>query len=373
MKILGYLTRDILLHTLAVSFTLLVIIFSGRFVKYLAEAAVGNIAADILLPVMLFRLPGFLELILPLGLFLGILMAYGRLYVESEMVVLSACGVSPSRLAAYTLVPALAVMALVALLSLLVAPLGAAQSSALLDDPAKSQGLQNLAAGRFQTRSGSNLVSYAQAIAPETGIMQSVFLSQRAASSGSGPELMVTFAAEGEIVINPASGARYLELRDGYRYQGLPGRPDYQVVYFETFGELIPEPEGGIRSAARVDGKPTHALWASSATADVAALHWRLSLPVTVPIVAIIALCLSRTDHRRGRYIKMAPAFALYLLYLVLLANARSAMEEGGGSPLLLWRVHLLFLGLALTLLYGSGLWRKLRFRIANRSSHAAA
>ncbi|HEY7776107.1 MAG TPA: LptF/LptG family permease, partial [Kineobactrum sp.] len=100
---------------------------------------------------------------------------------------------------------------------------------------------------------------------------------------------------------------------------------------------------------------------------------WRLSLPVTVPIVAIIALCLSRTDHRRGRYIKMAPAFALYLLYLVLLANARSAMEEGGGSPLLLWRVHLLFLGLALTLLYGSGLWRKLRFRIANRSSHAAA
>ena len=63
MKILRYLTKEILTHMLAVSFVLLVIIFSGRFVKYLAEAAVGDIAADILLPVMFYRLPGFLELI----------------------------------------------------------------------------------------------------------------------------------------------------------------------------------------------------------------------------------------------------------------------------------------------------------------------
>ena len=95
MKILRYLNREVMTHMVAVSFVLLVIIFSGRFVKYLAEAATGDIAADILLPVMFYRLPGFLELIIPLGLFIGILMSYGRMYVESEMVVLSACGISP--------------------------------------------------------------------------------------------------------------------------------------------------------------------------------------------------------------------------------------------------------------------------------------
>ncbi len=372
MKILAYLTRDVLLHTVAVSFTLLVIIFSGRFVKYLAEAAVGNLAGDILLPVMFYRLPGFLELILPLGLFIGILMAYGRLYVESEMVVLSACGVSPSRLAGYTLVPALLVMVLVAALSLLVTPMGAARSSALLDDPEASQGLQTLAAGRFQNRRGRDLVSYAETIAPDSGIMSGVFLSQQTASSDGKPQLVVTVAAEGEIVLDSRTGARYLELRDGYRYQGLPGHRDYRVVEFETFGERIPEPEGGIRSVPRVDGRSTVSLLASAAAEDIAALHWRLSLPVTVPIVAIIALCLSRTDHRRGRYIKMAPAFALYLIYLVLLTNARAAMEEGAG-PLVLWRIHLLYLLLALWLLYGnvvrSSLWRRRR----REGSHAAA
>lgn len=368
MKILGYLARDVLLHTLAVSFTLLLIIFSGRFVKYLAEAAVGNLASDILFPVMFYRLPGFLELILPLGLFIGILLAYGRLYVESEMVVLSACGVSPQRLAVCTLVPALLIMLLVALLSLWVSPAGAARSSALLDDPESTQGLQTLAEGRFQTRKDSGLVSYAQRIDPDTGVMHSVFLSQRAEPGAQRPQLQVTYAREGEIVMDESTGARYVELRDGYRYEGLPGRVDFRVTRFATFGQYIPEPEGGIRTSSRIDGRSTAELWQAAGTEERAALHWRLSLPLTVPIVAIIALCMSRTDHRRGRYIKMAPAILLYLVYLLLLVNARGVMEEGGG-PLRMWLVHLLFAVLAGILLYVESwrrYWRQLRRREVN-------
>ena len=359
MKILRYLTRDVLTHMVAVSFVLLVIIISGRFVKYLAEAAVGDLAADILLPVMLYRLPGFLELIIPLGLFIGILMSYGRLYVESEMVVLTACGVSPSRLAAYTLAPALVVMVVVAALSLVITPLGAARSEALLKDPESSQGLNAMAAGRFQTRRSNNTTTYAQAISAD-GVMRSVFLSQRSREDDATIRMTVTVAEEGEVLFDPETGARYLELRNGYRYDGYPGDLDYQVVSFDRFGELIPEPEGGIRTADPVDGRPTQKLLASDNPEDQAALQWRLSIPIMVPIVALMAMCLSRTDHRRGRYVKMAPAFLIYLAYLMLLANARSKIEEGeavaGG---MLW-VHLLFLSVALAMLYGPTLLRRL-------------
>lgn len=346
----------------AVSFVLLVIIISGRFVKYLAEAAVGDLAADVLLPIMIYRLPGFLELIVPLGLFIGILMSYGRLYVESEMVVLNACGVSPTKLAKYTLAPALLVMVFVGLLSFVITPLGAARSEALLNDPDSSQGLHAVAAGRFKVRRRSDSVSYAQTISSD-GLMRSVFLSQRSEDDAGNVQMVVTVANEGEVIFDPESGARYMELRNGYRYQGFPGKLDYEVVSFERFGELIPEPDGGIRSADPVDGRATLKLWQSDTLEDKAALAWRISIPLMVPIVALIAMSLSRTDHRRGRYIKMAPAFLIYITYLLLLTNARAAMAEGSGVPGALWWVHGLFLTVALAMIYLPPFIRGRRYR----------
>ena len=97
---------------------------------------------------------------------------------------------------------------------------------------------------------------------------------------------------------------------------------------------------------------------------NIAALQWRLSIPLMVPIVAVIALCLSRTDHRRGRFVKMVPAFLIYLTYLMLLANARTVMESGsGGLAGNMWLIHALFLSMALAMLYGPGYWARIKYK----------
>ena len=113
-----------------------------------------------------------------------------------------------------------------------------------------------------------------------------------------------------------------------------------------------------------VDGRPTAALISSDTAEDIAALQWRISLPLTVPIVAVIALTLSRTDHRRGRYVKMAPAFLIYIAYLMLLTKARAQMENGE-MPVFpgMWGVHLIFLSLALGLLFGPDIYRRMKYR----------
>ncbi|MCY1173760.1 nickel ABC transporter, permease subunit NikB [compost metagenome] len=116
MIVFRYLSREVLVTLSAVSAVLLVIIMSGRFIKYLAQAAQGILDPGVLFLIMGYRLPGFLQLILPLGLFLGILLAYGRLYLESEMTVLSTTGMSQQRLFRMTLFPATLELAFAALL-----------------------------------------------------------------------------------------------------------------------------------------------------------------------------------------------------------------------------------------------------------------
>ena len=94
MIIYHYLSKQLFRATASVTAILLMIFVGGRFIKYMAEAAQGRLAGEVLLLIMAYRLPSFLELILPLGIFVGILLAYGRLYLDSEMTVLSASGVS---------------------------------------------------------------------------------------------------------------------------------------------------------------------------------------------------------------------------------------------------------------------------------------
>ena len=123
-----------------------------RVGRCLAQAAQGVLDPSVLFLIMGFRLPGFLQLILPLGLFLGILLSYGRLYLESEMTVLSATGMSRQRLLAITMAPAALVALIVAWLSLSLAPQGNNEFQLLLNkqdaltefDTLEAMGLTNL-------------------------------------------------------------------------------------------------------------------------------------------------------------------------------------------------------------------------------------
>ena len=172
MILFRYLAKEILISLFAVSATLLVIVMSGRFVKYLAQAAAGKLSPDILLNIMVYRLPSFLELVLPLSLFIAILLAYGRMYVESEMTVMAACGLSDRRLAVYTLVPSICVAVVVGYLSLYASPIGIGKVQEIFEDTQNSSGLELLIEGRFRVDEQSGRVTYVESLDNDVGIMQ---------------------------------------------------------------------------------------------------------------------------------------------------------------------------------------------------------
>jgi len=363
-----YLSREVLVTLSAVSAVLLVIIMSGRFIKYLAQAASGALDPGVLFLIMGFRMPGFLQLILPLGLFLGILLAYGRLYLESEMTVLSATGMSQQRLLAMTMAPAALVALLVAWLSFSLAPQGATQFSLLINKQDAMTEFDTLVPGRFQALRDGSRVTYTQELSEDRSNLGGVFISEKRVSTDKTKESAITVlvAEKGHQEIKP-DGSRFLILENGYRYDGNPGEANYRAIQYDTYGALLPKPDISNEISDR-EAIPTLDLFGSDLPRNQAELHWRIALPILVFIVTLMAVPLARVNPRQGRYLKLLPAILLYMAYLTILIAARGALEKGKLPMALgLWWVHAIFLSIGLGLLY----WEPLRLKMASRRAES--
>lgn len=334
---------------LAVTFVLLLIFMSGRFIKYLSQAAVGNISPDILFLVMAYRLPGFLELILPLGLFMGILLAYGRMYLESEMTVLHACGFSQRKLLGVTSIIAFGVAVCVGALTLFVSPKGMEEVESLFAEQASKTAFELLVPGRFQDLNIGSRVTYAGGLSDDKKEMYEVFVAE---SGSTDQTVNILYAEKGIQTVDPETGDRFLVLLNGTQYQGVPGQGDYRELDFESYGVLIAEQNTEIRKV-KEEAIPTELLLASSDDASRALLYWRISLVILIPIVSMIAVSVCRVNPRQGRYLHLLPAMLLYILYLGLLILAKKESADSKLDPLVAFTcVHGFFAASAVALFY---------------------
>ncbi|MCB1616734.1 MAG: LPS export ABC transporter permease LptF [Pseudomonadales bacterium] len=342
-----YIAKEILQSMLAVSLVLLIVLLSGRFIKYLADAATGELDPDLLFTLMLCRVPGLLEQILPLGLFLGILLVLGRMYVENEISVFFATGNSRNDLLRITMVPVALVAVIVAVISLYVTPLGISYSEALLNQQNTRSELEQLEAGRFQMLRGGKGVIYTEGFDKESGRLKEVFIASQNNIGAKGETILV--ASQGWQKIDEITGERYLMLEKGFRNKGVPGEASYEVTTFRQYAQRVPPIENAGLRRLKEDSLSTGELWQSPNIDYKAALQWRFSLPLVLPIIALLAIALSKTSPRQGRFIKILPGIIIYMLYMVALNLGRDAMIKGQiPSWMGLWWVHLLFLSVAL-------------------------
>ena len=334
MIITRYLTRQVLASTAALTFILLVVVVLGRLLGYLAEASRGDLDPGVLALLMSYRVPDFLQLILPLALLLGTLLAYGRMYADSEMTVLTACGIGPGRLLRITLVPTLAVTLLVAVLALWLTPRGLVNMAALLEAQENLNEFDVLVPGLFQNISRGERTTYAEEMSGNE--LRGVFMHQ---SDGN----RVIFA-ESATPTEEADGRRFIQFRNGSFTTGRPGTETFEITTFDEFGVELPPRELAFNLELEEEALSTGELLGADAPRQVAELQWRLSLIVVIPVFALLAVPLSRVSPREGRFARVVPAILLYIVYFALLLAARDRLADGELSPALgLWWIHLLF------------------------------
>lgn len=346
-----YLLKEVTLNWLAVTLVLWVIVLSNRLAGYLGEAAAGELPANVIFTLLGLKSVDYLVVLLPLTLYLGVLLALGRLYKDSEMAALGACGIGPAQLYRPLLSLAVVVAVLVATLALYVAPRTAALGYDVRDRAKSTADLSTLTAGRFHESANGRLVFYAERVSVDHEHLEGLFV--RTEQNGV-PTLLV--AQRAHPARDSETGDRFLVMEDGYRYQGFPGDPAFRILRFARHGIRLETVEI-LNPTHKQNATPTDRLWRSQERKDIAELQWRLSLPLAALGLVLLAVPLSRSMPRQGRFSKLFAAVLIFIVYYNLLGTAQVWVEKGTLPPLPgLWWVHVLPIALALLLFRGGGL-----------------
>jgi lipopolysaccharide export system permease protein len=347
--IFRYLLGEVFKSQLAVFIILMTIIISQRFVKILADASEGEIPGQLVMTIVALKLPQLAVIILPLSAFIGILVAYGRVYADSEMTVLHATGVSEWYVTRLTLMLSLLMAVLAGSVTLFLSPWATEQEYRILERADANAGLLSVVPGRFQHTSNEKAVIFVHDVGrgSSSGELSRVFVAQSNARDEPGHSIV--YAQSGNVK-EDASGAQVLQLEQGRRYAGDAVSPAFEITEFERYQIQIREQEVEQRRR-KLGSVPTAELLTMQSSEAIAEWHWRIAIPLSIPLLALIAVPLSRVNPRQGKFGRLLPALLLYLGYYSLLIIARSALEDGKIPPALgMWWLHgsALLLGTAL-------------------------
>ncbi|MBU2872215.1 LPS export ABC transporter permease LptF [Colwellia sp. E2M01] len=357
MIIFRYLLKEVAKTQLAVFLVLMTIFISQKFVRVLGDASEGGIPGQLVMTFIALKIPDLAGFILPLSLFLGVLLAYGRIYADSEMTVLHACGVSEWYVVRVTLVLAVITAIFTGIFTLYLSPLASEYEYQVKEELAADSGLSALVSGRFQQTGNQDAVVFIHDKDRKTNSFHKVFVAQLPKENNIEADIInssLVYAKTGK-VFEGDNGSQQLVLGDGTRYHREMESGEFQSVSFNKYYIQIKDQEVE-RRHRKLNALSTPDLFNSTPAPELAAsysatIQWRIAFPLACIILIFIAVPLSVVNPRQGKFAKMLPALMLFLGYLLLLTSMRSAIEKNAiPSAIGLWPIHIsaLFVGVIL-------------------------
>jgi len=351
-----YIFREIGQSWIAVTIVLLAILLTNQFARVLGDVAKDKLPKDAIFQIIGLTAVQYLTILVPIGLFLSIMLAIGRLYRDSELPAMMACGVGPGdiyRPLSYLMLP---LVFAVGWLAIDVAPKALTEIEVIGVEARRQADLASIEPGQFTGDGQDGAVIYAEEVLG-AGTVGNVFL-QRQTELG----VEVVVAERGEQRESDDPNTRYFVLQNGRRYEGQPGTAQFRVMEFAEHGipyqlPSVEEPELEPQAMSMPD------LLVSPDPEAVAEMHWRIGIPLATFVLAILAVPLSKSQPRQGRYGRLAIGLLVFIIYFNLMSAGKAWLEQGKVPAWLgIWWVHALMLGIAFVLLAAqSGRFRALR------------
>lgn len=309
-------------------------------------AAKGLLPNDAITTVLGFNLIRFFPMLLTLSLFLAVLLTLTRWYRDSEMVIWFSSGLSIRQWVRPVLGFALPIVLIIGLLSLLVTPWAINKVEDYRSQLKSRDELSAISPGVFKESAHADRVFFAESFDELGNVVKNVFVQ-----SMQDGNLSLIVATKGHRLIEK-NGDNYLIMQNGRRYHGKPGSAEFSTTEFERYAirveaERVKIVEPTVPAIASLD------LIKTANPAHAAELQWRLAMPLSGFILALLAIPLSAIDPRAGRSANFALALIIYILYNNMLSILQAWVSQGKISTAIgLWPIHGLFLCMALYMLY---------------------
>ena len=317
-----YIVREVVTTWLAVIFVLMIVVTSVEIVQFMKWFLRGDLTTNTVLPLFINSQLKVIVLLIPVSLFLGVLLALSRLHMDSEMTAMMSGGIGPKQWFRSMLMVTLPISLIVLLMMLYMRPWVALQRAEINAEIRNVSIISTFAPGRFNRSPDGEAVIFMEDISKDGKTMSNIF--QRFNRDGSTHVDLAKTARN----VKHDNGLDYMLFENGHHYVVTEGESEYQIIDYDEYGVLVPAPKD--RSyPLRVQALTTKELWNSDDPAHKAELDWRISLPVATLIIVMMALPLSQTTPRGGRYSKLALGILLYLVYSNLLGVGMAWISKG--------------------------------------------
>jgi lipopolysaccharide export system permease protein len=357
-----YLLRELGSNFLAATFILLLIVVGTAVADLLAKIARGRIPADLLFTLIALRSVDALTVLMPLAVFLGVLLAYGRLWRDSEMAVLQSSGLDLGGVARPLILLIVPTMFLLGTISFWLAPAAVRLSQTLLEEANRSLIIAGLEPGRFIELPGKDGEIYVGEMSSDGTNFKRMFVeNERAIDDANNKDngktrVDVITATHGYLYHDADGVGRYLALQDGFRVEGTLGQDDYRLMRFERNDIKLPDNENEDNDTAAKRSAPTRTLFRNADDPVMRAeIHWRLAAPLSALVLTLLALPLSKSSPREPRYARLLVAVLAWWVFNTGLGLGRSWISQGKLAPGFgFWWVYLPTIALAAWLIWKS-------------------
>ena len=386
-----YIVREIFRHAVLGLVVFTFVFFVPRLVR-LMELLVRHSGSSVqILKLFLSIFPGVFAFTFPMAVLIGVLLGLGRMAVDSEIIALTALGVSRTRILVPVGVLALTGMLLTAAMTMWLNPIALRSLRGIEAELTASQASFYVQPRVFDERF-PKMVLYVNDISASGTQWHGVFLAETGEESDS----RLTVAEKAIVIAEPRQGKLELHLQNGTTHEFSRDDPDHYGL--TDFGQsdlpievtglvpppprVLPLPERSVSQLIRDQG----ADWREARVE----LQERLAFPMACLVFALVAVPLGSQPRRGGRAAGTLLAVLIIAGYYLLLVLGAGLARQGKLSPFLgIWIANLALLALGLALLprmeqlRGDGrwtrglerleIWRRLLRRRKARARAAAA